>query len=1597
MNKRKILKITAATMALTTLSSLNQGKVVQAVETIVNNSQISEGEINSIDDEENTSEDKDNSIEVIKSKVATGSAVVYENDFEDGEKNLPNKVNWSNSEEDLAKVNITEVDGNNVLGFDADYSSKSEWSDETSLCFFTSGEETIPADSEVTFDVIISKSDASGIIKYESILQGDWNDAGKGSGEVSLDDFEEDGDYLRKNVSIKTSVKTEKFNNLAIKFAGYNCDYKGKVYIDNVKVVKGEESDDSDDNVEIKETIIYENKFNNDTDAPNELKIKNTDKKESAAISEITTGEKALKIASEFDGTDNWDSNKHELVFYVDSSDNIPSDSIIQFDILIPKDKANYEGTIKYSGGIGDKEWNWKGAGYGEINSEDFEDEGNGYLRKTVSVKTSEESDGLKKVVVQLSGYNCEYQGDIYIDNVKLIKVEAGENQDDTTTLPTVSDMVWNFDSDAEGWSYEGMWAYKGPTDNVVNYDDKTIGSGALKLSVDYSNDSSVSWSEFKISKNLGEETSFNGYNILTYDFIYDPSKMTTGAFQTKLFISDSLNTYDKIDLTNAEDIGDGLKKAQVTLKFSSKDVSANSIILGVIGSNTDYKGDIYIDNIKLSQEQEADKYAEKIAEAMHPQTMVDIDTISMPSSVKLVDSYATSETADLYAYLKGVGKTDYVLYGHQNDTHHKIGTGSTNSDSKDLTGSISAICGIDGLSLTGDELSLTDDEKASGEDLISKAADLSIEASNEGGIITMSAHMPNFELVKKKGKDAKGNYDYSGYTPTTTTGNIVSRIMPGGDLNDVYVGYLDMVADYAHQLEEAGVPVLFRPFHENNGSWFWWGKAYCDASAYKNMYRYTVQYLRDTKNVHNFLYVYSPGATFTDESDYLSRYPGDEFIDILGFDMYDTNPTEDASTDPWMKSFKGTVDLVSGLANKRGKLSAVTEAGLSPTLVSGNVDKDWFSNVSNIISKSDMSYYMTWANFDEGNFFAPYMVSDTKGHEMINNFIDYYNEEESVFADGVGKYADAETTKDSAYTYGFITGPVSSSRILEPAIITASVKGYDGEIKFVLKNKSGESVETLDATSKDSVYSAEITQAILDKLGETIGSIELYSDDTLLDSIKAIFNIKEAEKDPKLVDNFESYSGEDSLLQNTWATNYGADCSITPTLDANNKNSGDYGLAFNYNISAGGYAGITQALDVDWSDCDALQIWIKPDGKGQKLVIQLTSNGEDFEVWMSEFAATTEAKLITIPFSELKGKNNGTFDPAHIEKMGIWCNTVGSETVNSTMYFDDIKAINTSESGIEVGKSYVSVSGVVKVGYTLTPAVKIEDKYGNDITDSLNLKYYWYQMNNNEDQINDTNSKLISTDETYKIVRNDYSKYIRLVVKYVNNEGEEKEILPTYTTAKVTFKSSGHSSSSSSSSSSDSSSSDKDDSNKNTDNSSLNNNISNNSSSVEIIKNEDGTVQTKLVNNKGEALSGWQLIDNKWYLGDENGVAKTDWQQVNGIWYYLESNGQMKTGWFKDTNDTWYYLQSSGAMQTGWLKDNNGKWYYMQENGAMKTGWFKDTNATWYYLNSKGEMETGWLKDNEGKWYYLDQSGAMVSDDVVDGYALDKNGAWIQ
>jgi pimeloyl-ACP methyl ester carboxylesterase len=97
--------------------------------------------------------------------------------------------------------------------------------------------------------------------------------------------------------------------------------------------------------------------------------------------------------------------------------------------------------------------------------------------------------------------------------------------------------------------------------------------------------------------------------------------------------------------------------------------------------------------------------------------------------------------------------------------------------------------------------------------------------------------------------------------------------------------GTLDHDAGVLRKLQEAGIPVLYRPLHESNGDWFWWGKA--AVSDFRAMWRGVFKYLTVTKSLHNLLWVYSANHNEGGSMDPTAYYPGDDVVDIVGLDIY--------------------------------------------------------------------------------------------------------------------------------------------------------------------------------------------------------------------------------------------------------------------------------------------------------------------------------------------------------------------------------------------------------------------------------------------------------------------------------------------------------------------------------------------------------------------------------------------------------------------------------------------------------------------------------------------------------------------------------------
>lgn len=150
-------------------------------------------------------------------------------------------------------------------------------------------------------------------------------------------------------------------------------------------------------------------------------------------------------------------------------------------------------------------------------------------------------------------------------------------------------------------------------------------------------------------------------------------------------------------------------------------------------------------------------------------------------------------------------------------------------------------------------------------------ATDYALECWDKGGIVTFCWHWTTPE------KYITGNW-YSTFYKEHTNINL-SKIMSGKDQEgyDLLVRDIDAIAEQLLILQEADVPVLWRPLHEAAGGWFWWGNS--GPEAYKQLYVMMYDRLVNHHGLNNLIWVWNG-----QDKDW---YPGDEYVDIIGEDIY--------------------------------------------------------------------------------------------------------------------------------------------------------------------------------------------------------------------------------------------------------------------------------------------------------------------------------------------------------------------------------------------------------------------------------------------------------------------------------------------------------------------------------------------------------------------------------------------------------------------------------------------------------------------------------------------------------------------------------------
>jgi len=342
------------------------------------------------------------------------------------------------------------------------------------------------------------------------------------------------------------------------------------------------------------------------------------------------------------------------------------------------------------------------------------------------------------------------------------------------------------------------------------------------------------------------------------------------------------------------------------------------------------------------------------------------------------IDKDATRETKRLYNNLHALSKKN-ILFGHQHATEYGHGwSGEDNrSDVKSVTGSHPAVIGVDIMMfsvLTGD--ALTNAKQA-----LKKNVE---DTYNRGGLTTIAWHF--FNPV------SEGAF----YWNDSVSLPAVKYIIPGGEAHEKYKLILNDLAEWANSLrgkDNKVVPVIFRPYHEFDGGWFWWGKPHCTREEFISLWQFTVSYLRDSLHVHNFLYAFSPDNRFISEQQYLERYPGDEWVDMVGMDNYGDMGRNRYALDTAALKLK----VVSEYAKRSGKLAAFTETGLE----SIPNTTWWTETLLRVLRWYDirLSYVLVWRNDKNSptHYYAPF-----PGQVSVPDFIKFYNEPYTLFESDV-------------------------------------------------------------------------------------------------------------------------------------------------------------------------------------------------------------------------------------------------------------------------------------------------------------------------------------------------------------------------------------------------------------------------------------------------------------------------------------------------------------------------------------------------------------------------------------------------------------------
>lgn len=192
--------------------------------------------------------------------------------------------------------------------------------------------------------------------------------------------------------------------------------------------------------------------------------------------------------------------------------------------------------------------------------------------------------------------------------------------------------------------------------------------------------------------------------------------------------------------------------------------------------------------------------------------------------------------------------------------------------------------------------------------------------AKNTNGIVTLTFHW--FSPI--------GGRDKSFYSENTDfdAEKILKENTPE---REAFYRDMDVIAEELRKFQEADVPVLWRPFHEAEGDWFWWGAKGPEVAS--GLYRMMYEYYTNVLHIDNLLWVWNCPVR--------EAYPGDAYVDVVSVDVY----LEEYDKTDYYDTYRNLIEQTSS-----NKVAALAEIGYLPDIA--------------LVEESHVpwAYYMTWS-----------------------------------------------------------------------------------------------------------------------------------------------------------------------------------------------------------------------------------------------------------------------------------------------------------------------------------------------------------------------------------------------------------------------------------------------------------------------------------------------------------------------------------------------------------------------------------------------------------------------------------------------------------